>query len=308
MREAEYHLPVMPAQVLEALAPRRGGRFVDGTLGGGGHATLVAEVLGPAGHLFGIDQDPEALAAARGRLAATGTPFSLVQGNFADVLAAWPDEPVEGILLDLGVSSHQLDTAARGFSFQREGPLDMRMDPQGPTTAADLVNRLEADDLAQILFRYGEERHARRIARALIERRQRRPFATTEDLAAAVAHAMPRPSGRLHPATRTFQALRIAVNDELGALERVLPRAIQRLAPGGRLAVISFHSLEDRLVKHFMRAQANPCVCPPRCPRCVCDRQPTLVLEGPQPRQATADEISQNPRARSAKLRVAKRI
>jgi len=306
--EANYHLPVLPNEVLTALAPQPGGKFLDGTLGGGGHAALVLQAVGPTGFLYGIDQDPRALQEATERLAAIGPNFELRRGNFGDVLQTWPPEPLDGILLDIGVSSHQLDTPERGFSFWREGPLDMRMDPNAPTTAADLVNQLDERSLADLLFRYGEERLSRPVARAIVERRKQKPFSTTTELSEVVSRVVPRSKDGIHPATRTFQGLRIAVNDELGVLERALPAAVSRLAPGGRLAVITFHSLEDRIVKQFMRAEEKGCTCPPRLPMCVCGRKPTLEVLTSKPIVATPDETEQNPRSRSAKLRVARRI
>lgn len=308
MVEANYHLPVLPDEVLTALDPHPGGKFLDGTLGGGGHAALLLRAMGPTGRLYGIDQDPEALQEAQARLAAIGPNFELRRGNFGEVLQTWPPEPLDGILLDIGVSSHQLDTPERGFSFWREGPLDMRMDPNAPTTAADLVNQLDERSLADLLFRYGEERMSRPVARAIVERRQRQPFTTTTELSEVVARVVPRSKDGIHPATRTFQGLRIAVNDELGVLERALPAAVSRLAPGGRLAVITFHSLEDRIVKQFMRAEAKGCVCPPRIPMCVCGKAPTLEVLTSKPVVATPEETERNTRSRSAKLRVARRI
>lgn len=308
MVEANYHLPVLPDEVLTALAPQPGGSFLDGTLGGGGHAALLLAAVGPTGRLFGIDQDPEALAEAQGRLAAIGPNFELRRGNFEEVLRNWPPDSLDGILLDIGVSSHQLDTPERGFSFWREGPLDMRMDPNAPTTAADLVNQLDERSLADLLFRYGEERMSRPIARAIVERRRQKPFTSTTELAEVVGRVVPRGKDGLHPATRSFQGLRIAVNDELGVLERALPAAVSRLRPGGRLAVITFHSLEDRIVKQFMRAEAKGCVCPPRLPMCVCGKAPRLEVLTSKPVVATPEEIARNTRSRSAKLRVARRI
>lgn len=306
--EANYHLPVLPDEVLTALAPMPGESFLDGTLGGGGHAALLLAAVGPTGRLFGIDQDPEALAEAESRLAAVGPNFELRRGNFGAVLRTWPPGTLDGILLDIGVSSHQLDTPERGFSFWREGPLDMRMDPDAPTSAADLVNQLDERSLADLLFRYGEERMSRPIARALVERRKHKPFHRTTDLAEAIGRVVPRGKDGLHPATRSFQGLRIAVNDELGVLERALPAAVTCLKPGGRLAVITFHSLEDRLVKQFMRAEAKGCTCPPRLPMCVCGKAPTLEVLTSKPIVATPQEVARNARARSAKLRVARRI
>lgn len=302
---SEFHLPVMPEEVLQALAPFPGGLFLDGTLGGGGHAALVLKALAPSGVLYGIEQDPDALATAQARLASLGAQVEIRRGNFADVLPQWDLPPLDGILFDLGVSSHQLDTAQRGFSFMREGPLDMRMDPTGGSSAAEMVNQLDERSLADAIFRYGEERHARAIARAIVKHREIAPFRTTTELVQLVERIVPRGKDGLHPATRTFQGLRIAVNQELAVLETVLPVAVSKLKPGGRLAVISFHSLEDRIVKHFFRSAERGCICPPRLPACACGRAPTLDVVTSKPLVASPQEVQGNPRARSAKLRVA---
>lgn len=294
------HTPVLLAEVVAALAPRPGGRYLDATVGGGGHALAVLQAAQPGGMLLGIDADPDALAATAERLAEAGLRQQAVlrHGSFAD-LAALATEAgftaVDGILFDLGVSSYQLDTPERGFSFAADGPLDMRLDPTQGLTAADLVNRLGERELADILFQYGEEHAARRIARAIVERRRAQPFLRTADLAAVVARAVGGRHGRIHPATRTFQALRIAVNQELDRLAVALPQAVALLAPGGRLAVISFHSLEDRIVKQFLRAEAA-------------GETPRLALITKKPVVASDAEVAANPRARSAKLRVAARV
>ncbi|MCS6889245.1 MAG: 16S rRNA (cytosine(1402)-N(4))-methyltransferase RsmH [Chloroflexus sp.] len=282
------------------MAPRPGGRYLDATVGGGGHALAVLQAAQPGGMLLGIDADPDALAATAERLAEAGLRQQAVlrHGSFAD-LAALATEAgftaVDGILFDLGVSSYQLDTPERGFSFAADGPLDMRLDPTQGLTAADLVNRLSERELADILFQYGEEHAARRIARAIVERRRAQPFLRTADLAAVVARAVGGRHGRIHPATRTFQALRIAVNQELDRLAAALPQAVALLAPGGRLAVISFHSLEDRIVKQFLRTEAA-------------GETPRLALITKKPVVASDAEVAANPRARSAKLRVAARV
>lgn len=303
-----HHVSVLMQEVLDLLRPAPGGRFLDGTIGGAGHAAALLETVGPEGFLYGIDQDPAALAVAEERLSRRGTNFELRRGNFAEVLPAWELPPLDGILLDLGVSSHQLDTAERGFSFRLEGPLDMRMGETGPS-AADLVNDLSERELVEILFRYGEERQARGIARAILRRREEKPFRTTRELAEVVERLIPAfKAGGIHPATRTFQALRIAVNRELDVLTQVLPEAVAKLAPGGRLAVISFHSLEDRIVKTVFRDMARTCVCPPRLPVCACGTVPTVKVITPKPIEASEDEVRANARSRSAKLRVAERI
>ncbi|UCC65487.1 MAG: 16S rRNA (cytosine(1402)-N(4))-methyltransferase RsmH [Anaerolineae bacterium] len=301
------HEPVLFQDVLAALKPESGQRFIDSTVGGGGHTQGILEASAPDGQLLGIDADPEALQVAQVRLAAFGPRVTLVQSNFVrleEIARQSGFYPVHGILFDLGVSSMQLSVAARGFSFQRDGPLDMRMDPSLQKTAADLVNDLPVKELADLLWRYGEERRARRIAQAIAAAR---PLATTGKLAEVLIRAVGR-GGRIHPATRTFQALRIAVNDELGALEAVLPQAMHILAPGGRLAVISFHSLEDRLVKSFFRQEARDCICPPNMPICSCGHKAVLRIVTRRPMVPSATEKACNPRSRSAKLRVAEKL
>jgi 16S rRNA (cytosine1402-N4)-methyltransferase len=303
---------VLPSATLFALAPHAGGRYVDGTLGGAGHSALLLDASAPDGRVLGIDADAAALERARERLApaiAAGR-LLLRQGNFAqlDELARDADfAPVDGILLDLGLSSDQLADAARGFSFAADAPLDMRFDTSQGQPAADLVNTLDETELADLLWRYGEERRSRAIARRIVARRQRAPIERTGELARLIASVMPGRPGGIHPATRSFQALRIAVNDELGNLEAALPRAVELLRPGGRIAVISFHSLEDRIVKRFFNEEARGCVCPPELPVCVCGRSPRLRIVTRHPLTASAEELARNPRARSAKLRVAER-
>lgn len=303
------HAPVLYAEVLVALAARAGGRYLDGTLGGGGHAAGILEASAPDGRLLGLDLDPAAIERARARLAAFGARVVCVQASFADlgaVAAAEGFAPLDGVLLDLGFSSDQLADPARGLSFQTEGPLDMRLDPEAPTTADELVNDLPEEELADLIYRWGEEHRSRRIARAIVAAR---PIHTTTHLADVVARAAGGGRhARIHPATRTFQALRIAVNDELGALEAALPQAIAQLAPGGRLAVIAFHSLEDRIVKQTLREAARDCVCPPGLPECRCDHRAQLRLVSRKAIQPSAVEVAANPRARSARLRVAERL
>lgn len=308
VNRAFQHTPVLAAEAHEALAPRPGGVYVDGTLGGGGHALATLLAAQPGGRLLGIDADPAALAAARERLLAGGAPvtsFSLHHGRFGDLAAiarANAVDAADGILLDLGVSSHQFDTPERGFSFSADGPLDMRLDPTRGPTAAELVNTLPETTLADLIFRFGEERGSRRIARLIVERRAQAPITTTAELAAIVARAIGR-GGRdkIHPATRTFQALRIAVNGELEQLEAALPQAVELLRPGGRLAVISFHSLEDRIVKLFFRAESG-------YGGSANERTPRLRILTRKPLEASEAELAVNPRARSAKLRAAERI
>jgi 16S rRNA (cytosine1402-N4)-methyltransferase len=304
------HVSVMPQQVLAALAAQPGARYLDGTLGGGGHTALL---LARGARVLGIDADPAALARVGARLAAAvaGGQLLLRQGNFAqlDTIAAAADFlPVAGVLLDLGLSSDQLGTPQRGFAFATNGPLDMRFDPTRGQPAADLVNTLDEATLADLVYRYGEERRSRAIARRIVAARQRAPITTTAALARLVAEAAPGRPGGIHPATRTFQALRIAVNDELASLEAALPRAVAALAPGGRLAVITFHSLEDRIVKQFIRQEARDCVCPPSLPECVCGHTATLRDLTRHPIAAEPEEVAANPRARSARLRVAARL
>lgn len=302
------HEPVMLHEVVDALAVRPGGRYVDATVGLGGHARAIIQAAQPGGRLFGIDRDPQALAIATERLAPYGDAVVLARGEFAEVARICAERgfaPVDGILIDAGVSSFQLDTPGRGFSFRRDEPLDMRMDPDGPVTAADIVNTSEESDLAAIIFEYGEERRSRRIAREIVARR---PLRTTSDLARAVEAAVGRRGqDRIHPATLTFQALRIAVNNELDQLESALEAAHTLLTPGGRLVVISFHSLEDRMVKQFIREHKRDCICPPRQPICTCDHRATLRDAAKGGRTASDDEVARNPRARSARLRAAER-
>ena len=309
MIELAYHVPVLAAQVVVALVPATGKVIVDGTLGGGGHTELL---LQNGAQVVGFDQDPDAIAQASQRL--QGYPgFRPVARNFAD-LDNGLDELgigfVDGILLDLGVSSHQLDVAERGFSFRSAAPLDMRMNTNAAFTARDLVAEYTEEALTAVLRDYGEERYARNIARHIVRERQQEPIATTDRLADIVAGAVPAAyrHGRIHPATRTFQALRIAVNDELGALERVLERGWRRLVRGGRLAIISYHSLEDRLVKRAFQGLLGKCTCPPELPVCVCGKVGQLKLVNRKPVVPDDEEVAVNPRARSAKLRVAERL
>jgi 16S rRNA (cytosine1402-N4)-methyltransferase len=308
-----FHKPVLVGEVIASLRCRPGAVYVDGTLGGGGHAFEILRNSAPDGRLIGIDADGDALREAQKRLAPFGDRAILVKGNFADMeatLSGMNIEKVEGILLDLGVSSHQLDTAERGFSFTLDAPLDMRMDQDRGLSAYDLVHTLSGEELAALIRKFGEERMAGRIARTIIERRTLSPIRTTVDLASVVAGALPKPRGpaRIHPATRTFQALRIAVNDELANLHRAITGGMERLKPGGRISVISFHSLEDRIVKNAFRAGEKGCTCPPDLPVCACGRRPTMKVVTRKPVVPGEAEIRDNPRARSAKLRTAERI
>lgn len=310
---AFVHASVLPAEVLAYLAPRSGGVYVDGTLGGGGHSRLILEASAPDGVLIGFDRDPSALAAAGERLSSYGDRVRLVRGNYGEMAEALNNlgiDAVDGFLLDIGVSSHQLDTAERGFSFQTDAPLDMRMDPDAGTTAATLVNELAEDELARIIRDYGEERWAKRVASFIAKARQEKEIESTLQLVDIVKGAIPRGAWeeRIHPATRTFQALRIAVNDELGSLERGLAAGIELLAPGGRGVVISFHSLEDRIVKNTFRRYAQGCTCPKDFPRCVCGGKPRLRILTGRPVVAGEAEVAENPRARSAKLRAVEKL
>jgi 16S rRNA (cytosine1402-N4)-methyltransferase len=281
---------------------------VDGTVGAGGHAWGILQESSPDGQLLGMDVDPLALEMAGKKLAEFSERGHLVRASYIsllDQLAVLKWTRVDGILLDLGLSSMQLDDGDRGFSFQADAPLDMRFDPDGPTTAADLVNHLGEAELADLLFRYGEERRSRQVASAIV---RARPISSTTQLARVVASVTSGGSSGIHPATRTFQALRIAVNGELEAVEMVLPQTIQALGTGGRLAVISFHSLEDRLVKQFIRRENRDCICPPRQPVCTCGHKATLREADPKLIRPQADEVQRNPRSRSARLRVAERL
>jgi 16S rRNA (cytosine1402-N4)-methyltransferase len=294
-----FHTSVLPAEVVAGLDPRSSGDYLDATLGGGGHAAAILQASAPDGRLLGIDTDPQALAAAQAHLSAFERRITLAHGNFRDLTqlaTANGFTSFAGILFDFGVSSHQLDTAERGFSFLTNAPLDMRLNPTEGETAADLVNSLDERALADVLYHYGEEHASRRIARWIVEARRRSPITTTAELAALVAKALGGRSGKIHPATRTFQALRIAVNRELESIELALPQAVELLAPGGRLAVISFHSLEDRIVKTFFRSLAQAEAGPPR-----------LRIITKKPLVANDIEVRQNPRSRSAKLRVAQK-
>lgn len=308
-----YHEPVLLEEVLESLSLKPGGIYVDGTLGGGGHAGGILGATSPDGVLVGIDRDDDALAESRRVLEPFGRRAILVKGNYADlgdILAGLGIDRVDGIVLDLGVSSHQLEAAERGFSFSKPAPLDMRMDREASTTARELVNRADARELQRILRDYGEELMAGRIARAIVERRKAGPIETTDELAGLIASAMPARMrhGRIHPATRSFQALRIAVNDELTSLHRGIASGIDSLKEGGRFAVITFHSLEDRMVKDLFRDASRGCTCPPDLPVCACGGKPRLRVIARRPIRPGEAEMERNPRARSAKLRTAERI
>lgn len=311
---AAGHVPVLRDEAIAALLPRAGGRYIDGTFGGGGHTRALLAASGPDGVVLALDADPAAIARAEAlradqELAARLIP---VQSNFADLADVAQEHafvPVDGVLLDLGLSSFQLDTPERGFAFRLDGPLDMRFDPTRGVPASDLVNTLPEAELADVIWRFGEEPGSRRIARAVVRERKDVAIESTGQLAAIVERALGGRRGRdTHPATRTFQALRIATNDEMGVLESALAGAVDVLAPGGRLAVIAFHSLEDRLVKRFIERESATCVCPPELPICVCNHQPRLQRVTRRAVRPSADEAAANPRARSAVLRVAERL
>ena len=302
------HVSVMLHETVDLLGVREGGVYVDGTLGGGGHSAEILRRLGGTGHLYGIDRDGDALAAATARLSGAGN-FTAIRGNFHDVralLAQQGVEQIDGMMVDLGVSSYQLDTAERGFSYHADAPLDMRMDQRQALTAATIVNTWDKAELTRILRDYAEEKWAARIADIIIEHRARKPIETTGELVACVDAAIPkkvRMQDSGHSARRTFQALRIAVNDELDPLRAALTDMVDLLVPGGHLAVLTFHSLEDRIVKQTFRTLANPCTCPPKIPVCICGKKPVVRVLGGGGIKPGAEEIERNPRSRSAMLR-----
>ncbi len=303
-----HHTPVMVPEIMNALDVQPGGRYIDGTLGEGGHSKSILTAAEPGGQVLGLDADAEAISVATERLAEFGDSFLALNVNFRDVRATalrYEFVPVHGVLFDLGVSSLQLDRESRGFSFRRSDPLDMRFSFYQKITASDIVNGYAESELADLIFHLGEDRAARRIAREIV---RNRPINTSLELAEVVEKANPRRGRKTHPATQTFQAIRIAVNDELSALETALEQAVSVLGQGGRMAVISYHSLEDRIVKNFIRKQASDCICPPGTPVCKCDHLATLKVITRRPLVPSDEEIESNPRARSAKLRVAERI
>lgn len=310
---AFVHEPVLLAEVLQWMNVRENGVYADGTLGGGGHSGAMLQASGGTATLYGIDRDENAIAAATARLEQYPG-FHAIHGNFHDVKALLSQAgapPLDGALLDLGVSSPQLDQAERGFSYHEDAPLDMRMDRSQGMTAADLLAEVSEGELTRILREYGEEKWAARIAHFVVERRQTQPLRTTQDLVRVVDAAIPKAVRRKddgHPARRTFQAVRIAVNDELDPLDRALEDFVDCLKPGGRLLVITFHSLEDRLTKRCFQRLQNPCVCPPKAPVCTCGRKPKVRILARGAVPPTAEEIARNPRARSAKLRVAEKL
>ena len=301
------HFPVLYHEIIHALCPHDQGLYVDGTVGAGGHARGILEASSPNGRLIGLDLDPLALSLAREVLSPFGDRVILLKASYTTletqlVNLGWSS--INGIMLDFGVSSMQLDSPDRGFSFRSDAPLDMRFDPDGHVMAEDLVNGLSERDLANLIYNYGEERKSRQIARAITDSR---PLHTTRELAEVITGIIKSEKGRIHPATRTFQALRIAVNDELKAIEEVLPQAVNSLTPGGRLAVISFHSLEDRIVKKYFRKESQDCICPPRQPVCTCSHKARIREISRRPIRPEDSEINKNPRARSARMRVAEK-
>lgn len=307
-----YHVSVLLEECIEGLAIKPDGIYVDGTLGGAGHSSRIAAQL-TTGRLIGIDRDPVALKAAGERLKPYEDRVTLVHSNFCEIKQVLQDlniDGVDGILLDLGVSSPQLDDGERGFSYMADAPLDMRMNCEDSLTAHTVVNTWPQEELKRILYTYGEERYAPQIAAAICRRRAERPIETTLELVDIIRSAMPAAALRekQHPAKRSFQAIRIAVNDELGSVEKVMQDAIPALNPGGRLAIITFHSLEDRIVKQGMAEAAKGCTCPPNFPVCVCGKKPRVKIISRKPITSTEEELERNPRARSAKLRVCEKI
>jgi len=302
------HIPVLLNEVMKALQAQPGGRFIDCTIGSGGHASAILKSILPQGKLLGIDADPEAIKTNKARFNNYSETVSLVNDNFANlktICSKYKFYPVDGILFDLGISSGQLDTARRGFSFRREAPLDMRFSSEQRLTAADIINTFPEQELAHIIKEYGEERHSRRIAQHIV---QNRSITSTVQLAQVVEQSLGHKHTKIHPATKTFMALRIAVNKELDNLKTALKQTINLLRFQGRLVVISYHSLEDRIVKEFMRREASSCICPPETIVCSCGHVPTLKLTSRKVIRPTSLEIESNPRSRSAKMRVAERL
>ncbi len=304
------HRPVLLQETIQNLITNPHGVYVDCTLGGGGHLNYLLDKLASDALVIGLDKDIDVLRQTQAEIKAPNV--KLIQSDFRELKKVLRDLDiafVDGIMLDLGVSSFQLDTADRGFSFHEQAPLDMRMNRQQFLTARDIVNDFSEDEIARVLFEYGEESYARSISRAIVNCRKVRPIETTLELADIIIHSVPAKYRReKHPARKSFQALRIAVNEELDALREVLPQVIEVLRPGGRLCVISFHSLEDRIIKQFIQKQTKPCTCPPDFPVCICNRKPTLEMVYRKPMVPSEQECTENPRARSAKLRVAARI
>ena len=303
-----YHAPVLVEEVLSALQIKTGGKYIDGTAGEGGHSLAILNAASPAPLVLSIDIDEEGLKTAAERIGGFAGNSTLMRASYSDleiVAAETGFTNADGILLDLGLSSLQLDKGERGFSFRHEAPLDMRFDTSQGLTANTIVNGYAEADLADIIYRMGEERRSRRIAKAIVNNR---PVRTTTQLAEIVSDSIGRRRGRIHPATRTFQAIRIAVNDEFGNIQKGLEGAVDTLGAGGRLAVISYHSLEDRIVKNTLRFMASDCICPPSVPQCVCEREPTVRIVNRRVVKPSGEEVSANPRSRSARLRIVERI
>jgi len=310
-----YHLPVMLAEVIAVLAPHNGGLYIDGTMGGAGHSRAILEASAPCGRLIALDRDDDAIKAGNAVLASYGSRVRIIKANFADMPEAVQDisqidEGADGILLDIGVSSFQLDEGARGFSYMQDASLDMRMDQGQKFSAYEIINKYNEEALTEIFYNYGEEKWARRIAKFIIEARKTSPVCTTGELVELVKKAVPQGARERdqHPAKRIFQALRIAVNDELGALEKGIDAAFSLLKPHGRLAIITFHSLEDRIVKEKFRLLSTKCICPPHMPICVCKHEAEGKLLTKKPILPKQEEIDRNPRARSAKLRAVEKF
>lgn len=308
-----HHISVMLEETVKGLVTNKKGTYVDCTLGGGGHSHRIAELLEPAGRIIGIDQDEEAVEAASARLSDAACRVDIVHDNFRhleQILHAEDADQVDGVVFDLGVSSHQIDTAERGFSYIHDAPLDMRMDPEAELSAYEVINTYSEQDLFRIFHDYGEERWAKRIAQFIVRERQTAPIRTTGGLVDVICKAIPkavRQAAGGHPAKRVFQAVRIEVNDELGILEAAFRTAVRHLKPGGRIAIITFHSLEDRIAKKTLRDMSRGCICPPELPVCVCHHRPEIRLLG-KPVTAAPQEIEQNSRSKSAKLRLAEKL
>ena len=308
-----HHVSVMLEETVQGLVTDHDGTYVDCTLGGGGHSHRITELLSDKGRLIGIDQDEAAIKAATARLADAKCRVDIVHSNFRHlekVLEEQGADQVDGVVFDLGVSSHQIDTAERGFSYMQDAPLDMRMDPEAAFSAYDVVNTYSEKDLDRIFHDYGEERWGRRIAQFIVKEREAKPIETTGELVDIICKAVPkavRQAAGGHPAKRIFQAIRIEVNDELGILTEAFRTAVRHLKPGGRIAIITFHSLEDRIAKQTLKEMSRGCICPPELPVCVCHHQPEIRLLG-KPRQASRGELEENSRSKSAKLRIAEKL
>ena len=308
-----HHVSVMLEETVQGLVTDPAGTYVDCTLGGGGHSHRITELLAPEGRLVGLDQDEAAIKAASERLADAKCRVDIVHSNFRYLEKVLTDlglEQVDGVVFDLGVSSHQIDTAERGFSYMQDAPLDMRMDPEASLSAYEVVNTYSQEELARIFHDYGEERWGKRIAEFIVKEREESPIKTTGELVEVICKAVPKAVRRAsagHPAKRIFQAIRIEVNDELGILENAFKTAVRFLKPGGRLAIITFHSLEDRIAKQTLKEMARGCVCPPEMPVCTCKHKPEIKLLG-KPKQATKEELRDNSRSKSAKLRIAEKL